>query len=130
MKTAASSATATDVTGTTPVAATADHLEIDNAAGEDVTAKLNITKVDGSITVTPATLTVVTPDASKFYDGTALTAKGTISGFVNDETATFTTTGTQTAVGDSKNTYEIAWDGTAKQGNYTINETDGTLTVS
>lgn len=33
--------------------------------------------------ITPATLTVTTPDASKSYDGTPLTAQGTITGFVN-----------------------------------------------
>ena len=78
----------------------------------------------------PAVLTVETPNANKVYDGAALTAAGTITGFVNGETATFTTTGSQTAVGDSKNTYSIDWDGTAKQSNYTINETIGTLVVT
>ena len=64
------------------------------------------------------------------YDGTALTAEGKISGFVNGETATFATTGTQTLVGSSQNTYSLTWDGTAKQGNYKISETLGTLTVT
>ena len=129
LETAASSASATDVT-VEAVAATCDTLVIKNAAGEDVTSKLNITKVDGSIVVNPAVLTVETPNANKVYDGAALTAAGTITGFVNGETATFTTTGSQTAVGDSKNTYSIDWDGTAKQSNYTINETIGTLVVT
>ena len=129
LETAASSASATDVT-VEAVAATCDTLVIKNAAGEDVTSKLNITKVDGSIVVNPAVLTVETPNANKVYDGAALTAAGTIAGFVNGETATFTTTGSQTAVGDSKNTYSIDWDGTAKQSNYTINETIGTLVVT
>ena len=58
-------------------AATCDTLAIKNAAGEDVTSKLNITKVDGSIVVNPAVLTVETPNANKVYDGAALTAAGT-----------------------------------------------------
>uniref|UniRef100_UPI00273894AC MBG domain-containing protein n=1 Tax=Adlercreutzia sp. ZJ141 TaxID=2709406 RepID=UPI00273894AC len=129
LETATSSAAATNVEDGT-VVATCDTLVIKNAAGQDVTAKLNIKKVNGSITVNPATLTVTTPSESKVYDGTALTAKGTITGFVNGETATFTTTGTRTAVGSSENTYSLVWDGTAKQTNYTINESIGTLTVT
>ena len=91
---------------------------------------MKITKVPGSITITPATLTVTTPSANKVYDGTPLTAEGTISGFVNKETATFTTTGSQTEVGNSKNTYSIKWNGTAKSTNYQISEAVGTLTVT
>ena len=125
---AASSATATDVT--TAIEATCDTLVIKNAEGKDVTNNLKITKVPGSITITPATLTVTTPSANKVYDGSPLTADGTISGFVNNETATFTTTGSQTEVGNSKNTYSIKWNGTAKSTNYQISEAVGTLTVT
>ena len=125
---ATSSATATDVT--TAIEATCDTLVIKNAEGKDVTNNLKITKVSGSITITPATLTVTTPSANKVYDGTPLTADGTISGFVNKETATFTTTGSQTEVGNSKNTYSIKWNGTAKSTNYQISEAVGTLTVT
>ena len=125
---ATSSATATDVT--TAIEATCDILVIKNAEGKDVTNNLKITKVSGSITITPATLTVTTPSANKVYDGTPLTADGTISGFVNKETATFTTTGSQTEVGNSKNTYSIKWNGTAKSTNYQISEAVGTLTVT
>ena len=125
---ATSSTTATDVT--TAIEATCDTLVIKNAEGKDVTNNLKITKVPGSITITPATLTVTTPSANKVYDGTPLTADGTISGFVNKETATFTTTGSQTEVGNSKNTYSIKWNGTAKSTNYQISEAVGTLTVT
>ena len=126
---ASSSATATDVNGE-GVTATADNLVIRNTAGDDVTSDLKVTRVDGAIKVTPAELTVTTPDASKTYDGTTLTAAGTIAGFVNGEMATLKATGSQTEVGSSQNTYEITWDGSAKQGNYTVAETLGTLTVS
>ncbi|MGN0055424.1 MAG: MBG domain-containing protein [Atopobiaceae bacterium] len=80
--------------------------------------------------ITPATLTVTTPDASKAYDGTPLTAQGTVTGFVNGERAEFQTTGSQTEGGSSKNTYEIQWTGTAQQKNYTVDEHLGTLTVT
>ncbi len=82
------------------------------------------------VKITPATLKVTTPNANKVYDGTALTAAGTITGFVHDETATFATTGNQTKVGSSQNTYVITWNGNAKESNYTVAETVGTLTVT
>ncbi|MCI5902340.1 MAG: InlB B-repeat-containing protein, partial [Blautia sp.] len=129
LETAASADTATHVAEGT-VTANCDTLVIQNAAGEDVTSRLNITYVDGSITITPATLTIVTPSDSKVYDSDPLTAEGSIDGFVKDETATFATTGSQTEVGNSKNTYSITWDGTAVASDYTISESIGTLTVT
>ena len=86
---------------------------------------------DGRLVIDPATLTVTTRGASKPYDGTALTASGEISGFVNGETASFAATGSQTLVGTSANSYAIAWDGTAKESNYNVVEgAIGTLEVT
>ena len=86
---------------------------------------------DGQLTILPATLTVTTYGASKPYDGTALTASGEISGFVNGETASFAATGSQTLVGTSANSYAITWDGTAKESNYSVVEgAIGTLEVT
>lgn len=86
---------------------------------------------DGQLTILPATLTVTTHGASKPYDGTALSASGEISGFVNGETASFATTGSQTLVGTSANSYAITWDGTAKESNYNVVEgAIGTLEVT
>lgn len=86
---------------------------------------------DGQLTILPATLTVTTHSASKPYDGTALTASGEISGFVNGETASFAATGSQTLVGTSANSYAITWDGTAKESNYNVVEgAIGTLEVT
>lgn len=86
---------------------------------------------DGQLTILPATLTVTTHGASKPYDGTALTASGEISGFVNGETASFAATGSQTLVGTSANSYAITWDGTAKESNYNVVEgAIGTLEVT
>ena len=130
VKAATSSATVTDVNEGKPVAAKVDDLVIVNAQGEDVTNNLKITKGKGSIEITPATLTVTTPSASKAYDGTALTAEGKVSGFVNGETAPFTTTGSQTKVGKSSNGYTLDWNDTAKESNYTVEEDLGTLEVT
>ena len=129
LETAESAASAKDVSDG-EVAATADVLVIKNAEGEDVTSRLNIKFVDGTIKVEPAKLTVTTPIASKPYDGDALTAEGKVSGFVNGEAATLKTTGSQTEVGSSVNGYELVWDGSAKAANYTVEENLGTLTVS
>ena len=80
--------------------------------------------------ITPASLKITTNSAEKTYDGSALTADGKIEGLVKGETATLKTTGSQTEVGESKNTYEIEW-GTAKETNYKIAEEDiGTLKVN
>ena len=86
---------------------------------------------DGELSILPATLTVTTHGASKPYDGTALTAPGEISGFVNGETASFAVIGSQTLAGTSVNSYAIAWDGTAKESNYSVVEgAIGTLEVT
>ena len=130
VKSAISYAQATDVTGDAPVVANVDELVIVNAQGEDVTANLNVQKGTGTIVITPATLTVTTPSASKAYDGIALTAEGKVSGFVAGESATLVTTGSQTLVGTSNNTYELNWDGNAKAANYEIVENIGTLEVT
>ena len=88
-------------------------------------------KFDVTYKITRAPLTVTTEGGSKVYDGKPLTNEvGSIAGFVNGETATLKTTGSQTEVGTSKNTYEIVWDGTAKEANYTVSATVGTLEVT
>ena len=128
VKTAASYAAATDVTD--GVTAEVDDLVIVNAQGEDVTDNLKITKGTGTISISPATLKVTTYGAKAEYSGNALTAGGKVTGFVNNEAAAFTTTGSQTLVGKSVNTYAIDWNDTAKQGNYTIEDDLGTLEVT
>ena len=128
VKSAVSYATATDVTD--GVTANVDELVIVNAQGEDVTANLKITKGTGTIKITPATLKVTTHGAKAEYNGSALTAGGKVTGFVNNEAATLTTTGSQTLVGKSTNTYAIDWNDTAKKENYTIEEELGTLEVT
>ncbi len=86
-----------------------------------------------ALTVTPAKLAVTTPDATKEYDGDALTAAGELTGLVNNETLKFETTGSQTLVGKSENDYQVDWESsetTASKGNYTLVATLGTLVVS
>lgn len=130
VKSAVSNATATDVTED-DVKAKVDELVIVNAEGEDVTSELSIDKTgEGTIKITPATLRVTTYGAKAEYNGQALTAGGKVTGFVNNEAASFATTGSQTEVGKSKNTYKIDWSDTAKESNYTVEEDLGTLEVT
>lgn len=82
----------------------------------------------GILEVLPRTLTVGTYSARKQYDGEPLTAGGSMQGLVKGETATLKMTGSQTEVGSSENTFDIAWD-TAKASNYKVDPYLGTLTV-
>ena len=85
--------------------------------------------VKRSYKVTPKEYTVTTDSATKTYSGTALTAGGKVEGIVSGETVEFTTTGSQTEVGTSKNTYELVWK-SAKATNYKLaKESIGELTV-
>ncbi|SMC74225.1 InlB B-repeat-containing protein, partial [Aristaeella lactis] len=85
---------------------------------------------DGKLIINPAPVTIKTGSDEKEYDGTPLTkAEASITGLVNNETATVTATGSQTEVGSSTNTYSIDW-GTTNKDNYTVTEDLGTLTVT
>ncbi|MEA5020203.1 MAG: InlB B-repeat-containing protein, partial [Gordonibacter sp.] len=100
----------------------------------DVTVKVTrdgkIWEKTVNVSITPAPLLVTTPNANKVYDGSALTAQGTLTGLVAGESAAFSTTGTQTKVGSSSNTYSLNWNGSAKQSNYSITESLGVLSVT
>ena len=87
--------------------------------------------------ITPAKLKITTGSASKAYDGRPLTCdEAAVSGLVNGEKTVIKTTGSQTEIGSSLNTYTVTWAGdapdkaTAKESNYMIDgETLGKLTV-
>lgn len=101
--------------------------------GEVTATVTGIGNYAGAVTrtyrITPAPLTVNTESATIVFNGGALTAGGRVTGLVNGETVTLNTTGSQTFVGSSENTYEIVWDN-ARRSNYEIvSETLGTLTV-
>ena len=90
-------------------------------------------EASANIVIEPATLEVSTASAKRPYNGQPLTAGGSVEGFVNGESAPFATTGSQTAVGESVNTYAIGWDATdstAKKSNYKVSEDLGKLTVT
>ncbi len=87
-------------------------------------------KVTRTYSITPREYTITTLDGTKVYDGRALTNFGLVDGIVYGETYSFKTTGSQTEVGTSDNTYEWKWNGTAKKSNYKLaKESIGKLTV-
>lgn len=98
-------------------------------------ANYNITKVEGTLTITPVEIELTANSASKKYDGTSLTDGGytiTKGAFINDEgLASVTVTGSQMAVGSSSNTItdHTLKDNTLAE-NYTITYKTGTLEVT
>lgn len=89
-----------------------------------------VTYVPGTLTINQRPYSVTTQSATKSYDGNALVqADATIDGLVDAGDATLTTTGTQTEVGTSDNTYSIAWKDGMEQNYLLQSETLGTLTV-
>lgn len=86
--------------------------------------------VERAYRIAPAPLTVTTGSDSKIYDGSELVnGKLTIEGLQGEDRVTAATTGSQTEVGSSENTYRITW-GDVDAANYVIDEHLGTLTVT
>ena len=70
---------------------------------------------------------------SKPYDGTALTKSGVLvtgDGFVKEESATYTVTGSQTLVGRSFNTFSYSLKDGTKKDNYIVTKNEGILEVT
>ena len=95
-----------------------DYTNVTGAIKVTITGKGNYTgSVIKSYQITPASVSIKTNGAERVYNGKPLTADGTIEGLVNNETVDFKVTGSQTEVGNSKNTYTLKWTGTAKESN-------------
>ena len=116
--------------------ADAGNYDIDasNASGTGL-GNYTITYVDGTLSVTPAALTVAANDDAKIYDALAYSGGNGVnySGFVNGEDASVLG-GTLTFGGDSQGatnvgSYDISASGLTS-GNYTISYDDGTLTIT
>ena len=129
----------TDKEGNALVEGTDYTVEYSTSDFTNVTGMITVTitgigNYTGTVTrtyeITPKAYTVTTNSAKKVYDGTALTAGGKIEGIVSGETVEFTTTGSRTVEGTSKNTYSLKWNGSAIQTNYKLaKESIGELTV-
>ena len=111
---------------------TSDFRNVTGTITVTITGNGNYTgTVTRTYEITPKAYTVTTESAKKVYDGTALTAGGKIEGIVSGETVEFTTTGSRTVEGTSKNTYSLKWNGSAIETNYKLaKESIGDLTVT
>lgn len=132
------SMSATDVKTTAEGTVDADGRYMMGLTAEDFTVtsekygKIKVTYTDGWVKINPRPITLKSGDASKTYDGTALTntTVNETGAFATGEGLDYDVTGSQTEIGTSKNTYIY----TAKNGtlltNYTIIKKEGTLTVT
>ena len=110
--------------------------DVINAGTVTVTVK-GIGNYEGSFEVTyeitKRNVTLTSGSASKVYDKTALTKdEVTVSGdgFAKDEGATYDVTGSQTEVGESKNTFKYELKSNTKASNYNITKVEGDLKVT
>ena len=92
----------------------------------------NVTYTTSQI-ITKATLTLVSANLSKEYDGIALvngsTPLATETGWITGEGATYTFTGSQLDKGTSPNSFDIVPNTNTDLNNYDIQKTEGTLEV-
>ena len=96
-------------------------------------AKVTFVIIDGKLTIEKRDITLTSADASKVYDGTALTSKKvTVSGegFAKGEGATYNVTGTRTNTGTGKNTFTYTLKNGTKAANYNIKKVEGKLTIT
>ena len=89
--------------------------------------------VDGKLEISKRSVKLTSASDKKVYDGNALT-NDTVTvggdGFAKDEGATYNVTGSQTDVGESKNTFTYTLNEGTKADNYTITKTEGKLEVT
>ena len=101
--------------------------------GVDVTDKVIVNKINGKLTISKRDVTLTSGSASRVYNKEALTnGEVTVSGdgFAKDEGATYDVTGSQTEVGESKNTFKYELKSNTKASNYNITKVEGDLKVT
>jgi hypothetical protein len=118
-------ATAASVVGTYPI----------TPALVDPTGKLGnytVTSTNGTLTVTPAPLSVAAANATRFYGDPNPAFTGTITGLKNADniTATYSSVADATSLVGTYPIVPALVDPTGKLSNYTVTATNGVLTVS
>ena len=119
---------------------TNDGKHILDKNGDDVSEQFILKKEPGDLTINPAQVTLKSYDLTKAYDGEPLTNASrnketqaaqleTETGWVGEEGAEYSFTGSQTGIGTSPNAFTVAFKEGTKESNYTIAKTEGTLTV-
>ena len=95
-----------------------------------------IIKDEGELSITPRPVTLTSGSAERVYNGEALTknevtaSTGENEGFVKGQGATYDVTGSQTDVGESKNTFTYTLNEGTNANNYSIEVAFGTLKVT
>ena len=120
----------TDGDGKYMMGLTAGDFNVESSKYSNV--KVSYTE-DGYLKINPRPITLKSGDASKTYDGAALTKNEvtvTSGSFVSGEGLDYNVTGSQTEVGTSTNTYTYTEKSGTNLTNYTITEAKGTLTVT
>lgn len=99
----------------------------------DVTENYKIETTAGTLTITPREVTLTSGGGKKAYDGSPLT-NGTVTeggdGFVKEEGAVYTVTGSQLEKGSSRNSFSYDLKDNTKKENYTITKEEGMLEVT
>ena len=101
--------------------------------GVDVTDKVIVNKINGTLTISKRDVTLTSGSASRVYNKEELTnGEVTVSGdgFAKNEGATYTVTGSQTEVGESDNTFTYELKSNTKASNYNITKKEGTLSIT
>jgi F0F1-type ATP synthase epsilon subunit len=101
----------------------------------DPTSKLGnytVTSNNGTLTITPAPLSVVAANATRFYGDPNPVFTGAITGIKNGDniTATYSSVADPTSAPGTYTIVPALSDPTAKLGNYTVTVTNGVLTVN
>lgn len=120
------------LTTTATAATNVGSASIVAAAGSLTASNYSFSFVNGTLTITQATLSVVVDDQSKVYGEANPTLTGTVSGVKNGDniTASYSTTATQFSDAGGYSITATLNDPNGKLGNYTVSNTAGTLTIN
>ena len=117
--------------GTYYMGLTKEDFEVES---QNYAVELSVT--DGWLEITPRPVTLTSGSAERVYNGEALTknevtaSTGENEGFVKGQGATYDVTGSQTDVGESKNTFTYTLNEGTNANNYSIEVAFGTLKVT
>lgn len=87
----------------------------------------DITKDEGTLTITPLAVTVTAKDYTKYVGEKDPAFEATVTGTINNDTVSYTISREE---GETAGTYSITPAGAEAQGNYTVTYNAGTLTIN
>lgn len=99
-------------------------------AGAAVQGNYNVTYVNDTLTITPATATVTADAKTKVYGAADPTLTATVTGLQNGDDESVLSYTLSRVPGDTVGTYTITPAGDAVQGNYNVTYVPGTFTIT